>query len=142
MILLDIKDAVREGNGETLVTIHKVLLPHFKSLPGFNAYAIEMLISVTQNKVFLSEAEAQHCMWVSTANWEAGVGKNIEIDLLQENRNKTLKRPLKQWVLTKQTRQLIGLVEPLRVKDSLSKTLTIRSVKQTLPYHTATNHLR
>ena len=95
MILLDIKDAVREGNGETLVTIHKVLLPHFKSLPGFNAYAIEMLISVIQNKVFLSEAEAQHCMWVSTANWEAGVGKNIEIDLLQENRNKDIKKAIK-----------------------------------------------
>ena len=41
MILLDIKDAVREGNGETLATLHKVLLPYFKSLPGFNAYAIE-----------------------------------------------------------------------------------------------------
>ena len=48
-ILLDFKDAVREGNSETLATLHKVLLPYFKSSPGFNAYAIEMLISVIQN---------------------------------------------------------------------------------------------
>ena len=45
-LLLDFKDAVREGNGERLATLHKVLVQHFKSLPGFNAYAIEMLISV------------------------------------------------------------------------------------------------
>ena len=95
MILLDIKDAVREGNGETLATLHKVLLPYFKSLPGFNAYAIEMLISVIQNEVFLSEAEAHHCMWASTANWKGGVAKNIEIDLLQENRNKDIKKAIK-----------------------------------------------
>ena len=95
LILLDFKDAVREGNGETLATLHKVLLPYFKSLPGFNAYAIEMLISVIQNDVFLSEAEAHHCMWASTANWKGGVGKNIEIDLLQENRNKDIKKAIK-----------------------------------------------
>ena len=94
-ILLDFKDAVREGHGERLATLHKVLLPYFKSLPGFNAYGIEMLISVIQNDVFLSEAEAHHCMWASTANWNGGVGKNIEIDLLQENRNKDIKKSIK-----------------------------------------------
>ena len=63
-----------------------------------------MLISVIviQNDVtcISSEAEARHCMWASTANWKGGVGKSIEIDLLQENRNKDMKRPLKQWALT------------------------------------------
>ena len=88
-------------------------MPYFRLLPGFNAYAIEMLICVIQNDVILSEAEARRCKWASTANWKGGVGKNIEIDLLQENRNKDMKRPLKQWVLARQTRQLIGLVEPL-----------------------------
>ena len=94
-IMLDFKDAVREGNGEWLATLHKVILPYFKSLPGFNAYAIEMLISVVQNEVFLSETEAQQCMWASTANWKGGSGKNIEIDLLQENRNKDVKKSIK-----------------------------------------------
>ena len=53
----DLKDAVKEGNGATLATLHKQLLPFFKSLPGFNAYAIEMFISIVQNEVLLSEAE-------------------------------------------------------------------------------------
>ena len=69
--------------------------------------------------VILSEADAHLCMWASTANWKGGVGKNIKINLLQENGNKDIKRPLKQWVLTRKTRQLIGLVEPLGVKDTV-----------------------
>ena len=73
-ILLDFKDAVREGNGERLATLHKLLVPHFKSLPGFNAYAIEMMISVVQNDIFLSEAEVHQCMWASTASWKGGWG--------------------------------------------------------------------
>ena len=63
LILLDYKDAVKQGNGERLPTLHKVLLPYFKSLPAFNAYAIEMLISVMQNEIFLSNSEAFHCKW-------------------------------------------------------------------------------
>ena len=74
LILLDYKDAVKEGNG-TLATLHKVLRPYFKSLPGFNAYAFEMLSSVMQSEIFLSNSEAFLCKWASTANWKGGSGK-------------------------------------------------------------------
>ena len=94
-IFLDFKDAVKEGNGETIAILHKQLVPHFKALPGFNNYAIEMLISVVQNSVFLSDAEAHQCIWASTVNWRGGARNNIEIDLLQENRNKSLKKSIK-----------------------------------------------
>ena len=94
-ILLDFKDAVREGNGSRLTVLRKLLVPYFKSLPSFNTYGIETLINVVQNEVFLSEAEAHRCMWASTANWKGGPGKNIEIDLLQENRNKDVKKSIK-----------------------------------------------
>lgn len=94
-ILIDFKDAVKEGNGERLATLHKQLLPHFKSAPGFNAYSIEMLISIIQNEVLLSEAEAHQCIWAATVNWKGGIGKNIEIDLLQENRNRDLKKEIR-----------------------------------------------
>ena len=94
-IFLDFKDAVKEGNGETIAILHKQLVPHFKALPGFNNYAIEMLISVVQNSVFLSDAEAHQCIWASTVNCRGGARNNIEIDLLQENRNKSLKKSIK-----------------------------------------------
>ena len=91
-ILLDYKDAVEEGNGERLATLHKVLLPHFKRFgQSFKNYSIEMLISVVQNEIFLSNAEAFQCKWASTANWKGGSRKNIEIDLMQENLNDIIK---------------------------------------------------
>ena len=46
---IDFKDAVKEGNVARLVTLHKELLSHFKALPGFDNYAIKMLISIVQN---------------------------------------------------------------------------------------------
>ena len=44
---------------------------------------------------FLSEAEAHQCIWASTVNCKGGAGNNIEIDLLQEDRNKSLKKSIK-----------------------------------------------
>ena len=63
----------------------------WRELPGFNAYAIEMFINIVQNEVLLSEAESHQSTWAATANWKGGSGKNIEIDILQENRNKDIK---------------------------------------------------
>lgn len=94
LLYFDFKDAVKEGNGERIATLHKQLLLHFKAMPGFNQYAIEMLISIVQNEVFLSEAEAHQCIWASTGNWKGGASKNIEIDLLQEVTNKSIKKSI------------------------------------------------
>ena len=38
-----------------------------------------------------SHPEAHQCKWAALANWRGGKDKNIEIDLLQENRNADLK---------------------------------------------------
>ena len=91
MVLLDCKDAVASGNGDHLALIQKQMLFYFSSVSGYNSYAIEMLISNIQNEVLLSPAEAHHCKWAALANWKGGKNKNIEIDLLQENRNKDIK---------------------------------------------------
>lgn len=91
MVLLDCKDAVASGNGEQLALIQKQILFYFSSVSGYNSYAIEMLISIIQNEVLLSPAEAHHCKGAALANWKGGRNKNIEIDLLQESRNSDLK---------------------------------------------------
>ena len=51
--------------------------------------------------VFLIDAEAHNCVWASTANWTGGPGRNVEIDLLQENRNKDLKKQIKAMAANK-----------------------------------------
>ena len=102
-IIADFKDAVREGNGKQLLILHKQLPKHFKSIPGYNAYAIEMLISIVQSEAFLSQAESHQIMWAATVNWKGGKSRNIEIDLLQENRNKDLKNLIKAMGANKTT---------------------------------------
>ena len=95
MILADIKDAVATGNGQHLSVLHKQLLNNFFSASGFNEYAIEMLVNIMQHQILLSPAQAHQCMWAATVNWSGGYGKNVEIDLFQENRNKDMKAMIK-----------------------------------------------
>ena len=85
MILLDYKDAVATGNGDHLAIIQKQMISYFFCV-SYNAYAIEMLISTMQNEITLSPGEAHKCKWRALVNWKGGKNKNIEIDLLQENR--------------------------------------------------------
>ena len=143
-LFIDFKDAVKEGNGERIATLHKQLQAHFKALPGFNAYAIEMLISIVQNGVFFSEAEAHQCIWASTVNWKGGAGHNIEIDLLQENRNKShkKKKQSRQWAPTKLTMPLTSPARLQEGKITLARTLMFRYAEQ--PNHplTATEQQR
>ena len=107
MVLLDCKDAVASGNGEHLATIQKQMLFYFSSVSGYNAYAIEMLIFTIQNEVLLSSREAHQCKWAALANWNGGKDKNIEIDLLQENRNADLKELIRMMGANK-TEKAIG----------------------------------
>ena len=91
MVLFDCNDAVACGNGEHLALIQKQMLHYFSSVSGYNVYAIEMLVATIQNEVLLSPAESHQCKWAALVNWKGGDGKNIEIDLLQENRNRDIK---------------------------------------------------
>lgn len=95
LLLADFKDAVSTGNGEHLLILRKQLLVHFFATSGFNEFAIEMLINILQSDVLLTEAEAHRCKWAATVNWKGGFGRNIEIDLFQENRNCEMKKLIK-----------------------------------------------
>ena len=44
---------------------------------------------------FAHQAEAHQCKWAATVNWNGGSGKNIEIDLFQENQNSEMKKLIK-----------------------------------------------
>ena len=107
LLLADMKDTVATGNVEYLTGIRKQLLVHFFSTPNFNVFAIEMLINVLQCQVLLSEAEVHRCKWAATVNWNGDAGKNIEIDLFQENRNCEMKK-LIQAMGANKTEKAIG----------------------------------
>ena len=95
-VLEDYRDAVREGDGKRMAQIHKDYLLYFKTDRSFNAYAIEMMVNVAQNEILLSEEEAHQAIWSQTVNWKGGEGKNVEADLMQENRNNDHKAGIRQ----------------------------------------------
>ena len=101
MMLADFNDAVSTGNGEYISILRKLLLTHFFATPGFNEFAIEMLINILQCEVLLSKAEAHRCKWAATVNWRGGAGHNIEIDLFQENRNCEMKKLIRSMSANK-----------------------------------------
>ena len=86
---------MRIGDGDRLISLRKVLLKHFKSDAGYNIYAIEMFISILQDTVFLTEAQAHQTRWASLATLKGGLDHNMEIDLLQEVMNRELKKGIK-----------------------------------------------
>ena len=94
-MLEDYRDAVKEGDGKRMAQIHKDFLLYFKTDRSFNAYAIEMMVNIAQNEVLLSEQEAHRAIWSQTVNWKGGEGRNIEADLMQENRNNDHKSGIK-----------------------------------------------
>lgn len=93
--LEDYRDAVSEGDGKRMAQIHKDFLLYFKTDPSFNAYSLEMMVNVAQNEILLSERESHRATWSQTVNWKGGAGKNIEADLMQENRNNDHKAAIK-----------------------------------------------
>ena len=116
MVLADFKDAVSTGNGEYISILRKQLLTHFLATPGFNEYAIEMLINILQCEVLLSKAEAHRCKWAATVNWRGGAGHNIEIDLFQENRNCDVKKLMRSMGANK-TEKAIERAKHLEVSQ-------------------------
>lgn len=105
-ILESIRESVKLGDGGRLAVLRKVLLKHFKSHSGHNAYAIEMLISILQDEVFLTKRQAHQTRWASTVNWEGGAKGSIEIDLLEENLNRELKKSIKGMGANKTQRSI------------------------------------
>ena len=101
MLLLDFKDAVSAGNGDHLSILRKQLLTISFRHRDLTSFAIEMLISTLQSGVLLSEAEPHRCKWAATVNWKGGHGKNVEIDLFQENRNCEMKKLIKSMGASK-----------------------------------------
>ena len=80
---------MKEEDGKKTAQIHKDFLFYFKTDPSFNAYGFEMMVTLAQNEISLSEREAHHAIWRQTVKWKGGRGKHIymEMDLTQENRN-------------------------------------------------------
>jgi len=102
LVLVEFKDAVKEGDGARLFYLYKLCLLIFKSLYklcllifkslGHTKYAYVVLLYLAKITFFLSDKVAFRLKWNRFYNHYGGKGRNISLDLRKEQQNAILKK--------------------------------------------------
>ena len=79
MLILQLKDTSREGDGTRASVNEKVLMSHFKSQNIYSKYALEMLTSVAQKELILSPSK-EVVRREPFVYWRGGAGNNMDDD--------------------------------------------------------------
>lgn len=92
--LMDMLDAVKEGDGGRLMRLYKVALLYYKA-HGHSHYAYSTFLLTVQLNAVLSPRMAHSLTWNRFWNTRGGKGVNIPLDLHLEHLNNFLKSFLK-----------------------------------------------
>ena len=84
------EDAVKEGDGQRLYEIYKLVLLIYKA-KKHTKYAYVILLYLTKISALLSKFEAERLKWNRFVNNHGGKGCNIPLDLRKEHQNHLLK---------------------------------------------------
>ena len=94
LILTDFNDAVKEGDGERIVRLYKIMLPIFK-VHGCTKYSYSVLLLLVKVTALLPESLAFRLVWNRFFNISGKPGRNISLDHRMEMFIKLLKTFLK-----------------------------------------------
>ena len=83
-------DAVREGDGDRVISYWKFLLVIFR-VKGHRNYCKEAIILLSQYNFLLSPRKAAQLKWCRFINTKGRIGRNISCDLHLEHLNRRLK---------------------------------------------------
>ena len=92
MLVLQLKDSSREGDGTRAAINEKILMCYFKSQNTYSKYAVEMLTAIAQKELILSPRMAEVVKREPFVNWRGGNGNNIDDDTAIEICNWITKR--------------------------------------------------
>ena len=95
LVLMQLIDTAREGDGDRNLINQKVLLTIFRSLNSYSKYAIEMFTSIAQIECLLTPRMSEEFRWGFFCNWNGGKARNIEDDMAQEIYNNISKNAVK-----------------------------------------------
>ena len=90
LILLELRDAIHEGDGPRIFRCWKLMLLYWWHA-GHTKYAHEAVHFIGAVKATASPRIAQELLWCRTVNTCGGAGSNIPVDLFLEFLNRTLK---------------------------------------------------
>jgi len=95
LILMDFRDAVKEGDGDRLFDIYKVALLLYKT-HGHYKYAYAILLHLVKCISLLPKQQALSCKWNRFYNGSGGKGTNISLDYKKELQHSGLKSMWRQ----------------------------------------------
>ena len=81
MLLLQLKDTTKEGDGTRAAINEKMLMSFFKCHNNYSKYAIEMVTAITQKEILLSPRMAEVVKREPFVNWRGGIGNNMDDDM-------------------------------------------------------------
>jgi L1 cell adhesion molecule like protein len=117
-LYMEMKDAVREGDGLRVLRCYRYLLPIFNSSQRKN-YSIEILNFLVQHDYSLSERQASELIWSRFINTHGRPGKNIPNDLHCEHLNRLCKTAVRGLAANKtpecitRVARAIGTISPV-----------------------------
>lgn len=88
VLVLQMKNTAKEGDGDRNFINQKLLLQVFRSMGSHSKYAIEMFVAIAQQECLLTPHLAHKFRWGYFVNWRGGPGNNMEEDLAQEITNR------------------------------------------------------
>ena len=92
MVLMQLIDTAREGDGERSVRNWKLLTAYFKSCSNHSKYALEGFNFISQVRALLSPRKAHEVIWSQFCSTQGGSGHNLPCDLRMEHFNNEMKK--------------------------------------------------
>ena len=90
LLLMELRDAIHEGDGERILRCWKFMLPYFFAT-GHKKYALEAFNLLAHVHATASPRLAHQIMWSRPVNTRGHQGYNIPVDLHMEHLNRCLK---------------------------------------------------
>ena len=117
LTLFEYHDSIKEGDGERLLDLYRLLLLLFKANHK-TKYAYACLLYLVQLEAILSESDAHNLKWNRFFSKYGGKGANIPLDLRMEQYNKIVKtmwRSLGANLTEESASRLANTVEPVEI---------------------------
>ena len=94
LMLLQLIDTTREGDGERNIRNWKMITFFFKGRSSHSKYALEGIIFLSQVRALLSPRKAHEVIWSQFCSSQGGPDNNLSCDLRMEHFNNEMKKAM------------------------------------------------
>ena len=138
MLIMNIQDAISEGDGGRVVRCWKFLLLYLKHDNGSQKYSLEVLYLMFQINAILSPRSAHPLIWNRFTKLRPGHAGHIPLDLNLEFYNKTVKQAIKKLGSNASKKSINRICHSIDV----TKTLMSNFDNEVRMYKTSGKHVR